>query len=159
MPLYSKPYRNLEQSEKLRKAELLREITSRTSVREDIVELILETFKEVATEEIVNKGEFTFSGLFSVRNHPVKAIRTGIGFVAAQSRLSIGLGDRVKRIWKRRRESGQTEPESFEEMREKYLESDGEPTLRDRIGLLGENDEKPFDASYNPMLDDDDDDY
>jgi len=158
MPLFSKPYRNLEQEEALRKAELLREIAARTYIRENVVELVLETFKEVATEEMVNKGEFNFAGLFRVRSYRTKQANTGIAVIPPQRRLSIRLGERVKNIWKAKIKAGIEEPETFEEMRENYLNEGGARSLRESIGLL--NDERPTrseDALYNPMLDDDDD--
>lgn len=158
MPLFSRPYRNLEQEEPVRKAELLREIAARTTVRESVVELVLETFKEVATEEMVNKGEFNFAGLFRVRSYQTKEANTGIAVIPPQKRLSIRLGERVKRIWKAKIKAGIEEPENFDEMRENYLSGDEARSIRNEIGLL--NSEQPSssdDRFYNPMLDDDDD--
>lgn len=157
MPLFSKPYRNLEQSEAIRKAELLREIAARTTIRENVVELVLETFKEVATEEMVNKGEFNFAGLFRVRSYKTKQADTGLAVIPAGRRLSIRLGERVKLLWKAKIKAGVEEPETFEEMRENYLTNNGNTSLREEIGLLDET--KPANEPgefYNPMLDDDD---
>ncbi len=153
MPAFSKPYRNLTQEKPLYKKELLREISARTFIKEGVVEEVLETFKQIATEEIVNKGEFNFSGLFSVGNYHTKESNTGKAVIPARQRLRTRLASRVKIIWNARFSNGVTEPESYAEFEENYLKKENN-ALRDSIGLLDSIDEKH--ESSNPMLEDDD---
>lgn len=155
MPAFSKPYRNLEQEKPLYKAELLREIAARTYIKESIVEEVLETFKQVATEEIANKGAFNFSGLFSVSSYDTKAVTTSKGHIPARKRLRTSLSDRVKKIWNGRVRAGMEDFENYEEFKERYLDSSG-AQLRESIGLL-EPEKKS--VAHNPMLDEDDDEY
>jgi len=152
MPAFSKPYRNLQQEKPIYKAELLREIAARTLIKENIVEEVLETFKQVATEEIANKGAFNFSGLFSVSSYNTKEVDTGKGIIPARRRLRARLSDRVKKVWNGRFRAGVTEPETYEEFKERYLQPAGNE-LRDSIGLLPP---EKTEVASNPMLDDDD---
>lgn len=152
MPAFSKPYRNLEQDAPVYKAELLREIAARTYIKESVVEEVLETFKQVATEEIVNKGAFNFSGLFSVSSYHTKEVNTGKGIVPARMRLKTKLSDRVKKIWNGRHRAGVKDFETYEECKDRYLNPNAN-NLRASIGLLEE--EAPT-LGVNPMLEDDD---
>lgn len=152
MPAFSEPYKNLETTTPVRKAQLLREIAARTYIKESVVEEVLESFKEVATEEIINKGSFTFSGLFSVRGYEAKATKAGFGYVPARTRLRVRLGDRVKKLWNGRQKAAPGAYETFKEAKENYLDSTGSD-LRDSIGLLNDVSDQPV----NPFLEDDDD--
>lgn len=152
MPAFSKPYRNLEKETPVNKAELLREIAARTYIKESVVEEVLETFKEVAAEEIANKGKFNFSGLFSVSSYHTKEVNTGKGIVPARMRLRTKLSERVKKIWNGRVRAGVTDFETFEDFKENYLNPNPND-LRASIGLL--EDESPG-AALNPFLEDDD---
>lgn len=151
MPKFSEPYRNLTHQGPFRKGELLREIAARTFIKESVVAEVLETFRNVAIEEIVNKGEFNFSGLFSVTTYEAKATQTPLGFSPARRRLSARLSDRVKKIWNSRFRAGVTQAESYQELQSRYLDKTVN-SLRDSIGLL----EPEKTSAYNPMLDDDD---
>ena len=151
MPAFSKPYRNLEQDEPIYKAKLLREIAARTYIKESVVEEVLETFKQVATEEIANKGAFNFSGLFSVSSYHTKEVNTGKGIVPARMRLRTKLSDRVKKIWNGRARSGVKDFETYDEFKERYL-NPGLSGRRAEIGLL----EEAPQVAVNPMLEDDD---
>lgn len=145
MPLFRTPYKNVEDSEPLSGRALRQEIAARTLVKESVVDLILDTFKEVATEEIVNKGSFSFSGLFSVKNFDTKETVTPKGVIPARKRLSIRLNDRVKKLWNFRFKHGITEPKAFEEMLEDF----------NQLKAPEERQQGPL----NPMLEDDDDEY
>lgn len=155
MPAFSKPYRNLETEKPLNKAHLLREISSRTHIRETIVEEILTTFREVATEEIVNKGKFNFFGLFSIDNFFTKETKTGFGLVPARRRLRAKISDRVKKLWNGKERENNTDAFAFLELMERYGEAKGNE-LRDSIGLLP-NIAPTAEKTGNPLLDDDDD--
>lgn len=151
MPAFSKPYRNLEQDEPIYKAKLLREIAARTYIKESVVEEVLETFKQVATEEIANKGAFNFSGLFSVSSYHTKEVNTGKAVIPARMRLRTKLSDRVKKIWNGRAKAGVKDFETYDEFKERYLSSEA----NDRRAAIGLLDETPA-VAVNPMLEDDD---
>lgn len=154
MPAFSKPYRNLEEDKPLNKSHLLREITARTHIRETVVEEILTTFREIATEEIVNKGSFNFFGLFSVDNYFAKESKGGFGLSPAGRRLRAKISDRVRKLWTGKEREGLSESLSFAELSERYgKETKNE--LRDSIGLLP-SDSSVISQTGNPLLDDDD---
>lgn len=155
MPAFSRPFRNLETDEPLKKAHLLREIAARTNIKESIVDEVLSTFREVATEEIVNKGKFNFFGLFSVDNSFIKAIRTGLGHeVPARQRLRTKLSDRVKKLWNAKQKSGDAQKLSFMELMDLYANSEVND-VRSSIGLLPSAG-TATQITGNPLLDDDD---
>lgn len=143
MPIFQEPYMNLKKEEPLNGGELKREIAARTHVTAAVVDLIIDTLKEVATEEIVNKGSFNFSGLFAVKNYQTKATVTPKGEIPARPRLSIRLNDRVKKLWNNKIRSGATGKRSFEELLASF--KSGAPALTENVHTIS-----------NPMLEDDD---
>lgn len=143
MPLFQKPYKNLESDAPLNGGALKREIAARTHVSEAVVDLVIDTLKEVVTEEVVNKGSFNLSGLFVVKNFPTKETVTPKGVIPARNRLSIRLNDRVKKLWNSKQKSGDPENKSYKELLE-----DHNNATRSADQIAG--------PSSNPMLEDDD---
>lgn len=143
MPIFQKPYRNIETEEPINGGALKREIASRTHVNEAVVTLIIDTLKEVITEEIVNKGAFNFSGLFVVKNFPTKETITPKGTIPARNRLSIRLNDRVKKLWNSKLRSGSKEQKVYKELLEDHNSITPAVSQIDR-------------SASNPMLEDDD---
>lgn len=155
MPAFSKPYRNLESDKALNKEALLREIGARTHVRETVVDEVLTAFREIATEEIVNKGAFSFFGLFTVSFYNTKATQTNFGFTPARKRLKTKLSSRVLKLWNGKQREGLDDRLSFAELQERYADSAKGNDLRASIGLLPT--ETPGkQLTGNPLLDDDD---
>jgi len=143
MPQFQQPYKNLTVDEPLKADGLKREIAARTLVNVGVVDLVLDTLKEVVTEEIVNKGSFNFAGLFAVKNHPTKETVTPQGVIPARNRLSIRLNDRVKKLWNGKLRRGAVEKKSYSELLEDY--NNGTPEAGQISG-----------PASNPMLEDDD---
>lgn len=143
MPQFQKPYKNLTSDEPINGGALKREIAARTHVSEAVIDLVIDTLKEVITEEVVNKGAFNLSGLFAVTNFPTKETVTPKGVIPARNRLSIRLNDRVKKLWNSKLKAGDTEKKSYKELLEDH--NNATPTASQING-----------PSSNPMLDDDD---
>lgn len=143
MPIFQKPFKNLESDTPLNGGALKREIAARTHVNEAVVSLIIDTLKEVVTEEVVNKGSFNLSGLFAVKNFPTKETVTPQGTIPARNRLSIRFNDRVKKLWNNKQRSGSTTPKSYKELLEAH--NSVAPVVSQING-----------PSSNPMLEDDD---
>jgi len=143
MPQFQQPFKNLGAKEPLKADGLKREIAARTLVNVAVVDLILDTLKEVVTEEIVNKGSFNFAGLFAVKNHPTKETVTPKGVIPARNRLSIRLNDRVKKLWNSKLRRGSTENKSYADLLDDY--NNGTPEASQISG-----------PASNPMLEDDD---
>lgn len=155
MPAFSRPFRNVEVEKPLNKETLLREISARTHIREKVVDEVLTTFQEVATEEIVNKGKFNFFGLFSVDFTMVKATQTKFGFSPARKRLKTRLSARVLKLWNGKQREGFDSQLTYSELQERYGDNAKTDDLRSSIGLLpDENPGRPL--TGNPLLDDDD---
>lgn len=171
MPVFQEPYRNLTHGDRIDGAALKREIAARTHVNVAVVELILETFKEVATEEIVNKGDFNLAGLFQVGNYPTKETVTPKGTIPARLRLKLRLNDRVKKLWNGKLNATDDDRKSFQELMEDYNDRGAKPkivapttkpafafpspskTLEEPVSIDTEA------GAFNPMLEDDEDEY
>lgn len=143
MPIFQNPYKNLQSDEPLNASGLRREIAARTHVNEAVIGLVLETFKEVVTEEIVNKGTFNLAGLFAVKNFPTKETVTPKGTIPARNRLSIRLNDRVKKLWNNKLKTGVVGKKSYKELLDDY--NNATPAANKTSATFS-----------NPMLDDDD---
>lgn len=161
MPAFSKPYRNLETTKSVNKHKLLQEIAARTQIKDSVVEEVLTTFREIATEEIVNKGKFNFFGLFSVDNFQTKEARTGFGFVPARKRLRTKLSDRVKKLWNGKLREGNENYLSYEELVDLYSDSGESSSRRDLEKSLGISVSPVQEQKItgNPLLDEDDEEY
>lgn len=143
MPQFQKPYKNLDSDDPINGGALKREIAARTHVSEAVVDLVIDTLKDVVTEEVVNKGSFNLSGLFVVKNFPTKETVTPKGVIPARNRLSIRLNDRVKKLWNSKQKSGDTENKSYKDLLDDF--NNATPSAEQISG-----------PSSNPMLDDDD---
>lgn len=120
MPYYIEPYSNLNHELPINGSQLKSEISARTLIKAEVVDIVLKTLKEVAAEEIVNKGAFNFAGLFAVRNYSTKETVTPKGVIPARLRLSVRLNDRVKKLWNFKMKAGITEALTFDELMDGY---------------------------------------
>lgn len=119
MPKYSEPYSNLDEPAPIPLKSVVREIATRTQIRRDIVQEVIESLTEVATEEIVNKGSFNFNKLFTVSSFKVSDVNAGLGKSPAHEKLSIRLSNTIKVLRRLKKNSNEIENETYEELNSK----------------------------------------
>lgn len=162
MPIYRKPYTNLDQTTPLDSKTLTREISARTNIRPDTVKEILDSFAEVATEEIVNKGYFRFDKIFTVKSFFQKGVRLTLGESPERMKLSIRLNHSIKKLWKSKLSRGSEDFETYEELLENSKEDQELKPSAPRRAIVSNAPQTIAEKSanggvdWNPLLDDDD---
>lgn len=128
-------------------------ISIETDIRQDIVEQVLEGLTKVATEEIVETGDFKMSGLFTITTTEWKrGYVVGGHNVAPHKRLIIKLSTRIRQLWKQRDNEIPNTNKTINKNRPIFVNNE-----KDVSNTVPDNN-----ASNNDLLDEflnDDDDY
>lgn len=149
---------------------LINEVSRRTNIRRDVVKDIFESLTAVMISEIVNNGEFNFWRVFRVKATKVRGSKGSVGEVPDHWRLTSGLSNTVRRLWRIRfsrfnGEEGRITPDNYSEIiREDRFGHRG--TSQSFQNSSNNDDGRQTDSQppspildENPFLDDDDDDY
>lgn len=80
--------------------ELVRAVSDVADVRADVVEDVINALKDVAMEEIVNKGKFRLHGLFSIKSAYYKGFQSPMGKIEGGSRLIGSVSNMARSMFK-----------------------------------------------------------
>lgn len=82
----------------------IKKISEHSGIRQDVVEIIINSMVDVMIDEIVNKGKFSFLGLFHIKAKEWKGYSFGDekneNKVDNHSRLTISMSKRIRQLWK-----------------------------------------------------------
>lgn len=135
-----------------RREQLVKRIAKDLYLREDVVADVLDRFVDIAVEEIVNRGEFKLTRLFSVSSVAYKGYESGKGYVAPHERLKVRLSHGVSRLFQLRQKAygGSTEVIDRDNWREILAEE--APV---RAPKTAAESAAPTADDFNPLLDED----
>lgn len=127
------------------KKKLASRISIHTNVRTDIVEEILDGFIDIVVEDVVNKGEFVLTELFTITS---KEWKSSTYEKKPHRRLVIKISHRINELWKMRHNifNGSTEVINRNNWKQIYYDN-AKRYDKNSTEVLDEN---------NPFLSDDD---
>lgn len=149
-----------------RKGKFIRKVSEHSNIRQDVVEMIVEAMIDVMVDEIVNTGKFSFLGLFHVKSKSWKGYSFGEGrTVQDHERLSISLSKHLKELWKIRFDKfdGADDVIDKNNWRDVYREYGLRPRTKktddEKAFTTAQHPDVSEPVSFNPFLDDDDEDF
>lgn len=133
----------------------IRKISIHSGIRQDLVEHIMKSAVDVIMTEIVNTGKFNFLGLFNIKSKEWKGYSLNGKRVEEHQRLQVTLSKQLKELWKIRFEKFNGEDNVITEnnWRTIYKTYMTRQTKKNTANVVVEKE------VFNPLLDDDDEDY
>lgn len=133
----------------------IRKISIHSGIRQDVVEHIMKSAVDVIMVEIVNKGNFNFLGLFNIRSKDWKGYSLGNKEIKDHKRLSVTLSKQLKEMWKIRFEKFDGDDTVIDENNWRTIYKTYMTKRTVRINPENQAEQE----SFNPLLDDEDEDY
>jgi len=145
----------------------IKKISEHSNIRQDVVEMIVNSMLDVMVEEIINEGKFSFLGLIHIKSKEWKGYSFGKGQkIDNHQRLTISLSKHLKELWKIRfnQFNGEKDVIDRNNWRDIYKEYGLKPRNRkskDNQLTSEKSNNEPTEKTdpYNPFLHDDEEEY